>query len=134
MKRTPLRRKTPLRARSRPRKRATPEWTAEQWERATTALFIRQRGACDWCGKQLGRDGVRHHRMRRRDGGDTFPNVVLLHDHCHKHIHNYPDDAKARGFIVPTYERPSEVPLDVQGMTGQGAFWLTDDGRRTPLY
>lgn len=128
MRRTPLRRKRPT-----PRRRSAPVWTAEEWERGTETMYLRQRGLCDWCGDPLGRSAVRHHRMRRRDGGDTFPNLVMLHDHCHKHIHLYPEDAKVRGFIVPTYESPEHTPLDVQQTTGQHAFWLTRDGRRRPL-
>jgi hypothetical protein len=86
-------------------------------------LFIRAAGRCEWCGNLLHDDAARHHRMRRRDGGDRFANVVLLHTACHRHVHANPIDARASGFIVPT----SAGDVAAQPILIRGHWRLLDD-------
>jgi hypothetical protein len=125
MKRTALRRR-----RSEPRRRAAPRFTVWEWELASEALYRRSGGRCDWCGSQLRNDAARHHRLRRRDGGDRLANLVLLHTSCHRWVHANPVLARGNGFIVRTGADPADVPL----YRGYHKGWvkLDDDGSATP--
>jgi hypothetical protein len=103
-----------------------PRWTFEEWETATLVILRRDGDRCSWCGKGLNNDAARHHRMRRKDGGDRLSNVVLLHTRCHVYVHAHPDEAKERGVIVP----PWEDLLTAKITTWRGTFYLADDGTR----
>jgi hypothetical protein len=100
-----------------------PRWDAAEWAQATVRLYWRQHGRCAWCGKPLVNDGVRHHRKRRREGGDRYSNVVLLHDACHAHVHAHPEAARALGVICPLDHDPTDWPW----FDGAGVGWLLDD-------
>lgn len=105
-------------------------WTASDWETANTVLWVRDRDRCGWCGQAL-RDRVdRHHRKRKTIGGDRFCNVVLLHPECHTvnagSVHTEPALAMRRGFIVPSWADPLEVPILLAGEW----FTFDDDGGR----
>lgn len=97
-------------------------WSFAEWEQATLVLVQRQRGRCARCWKGLNNDGVRHHRKRRRDGGDALSNVVLLHDACHRWVHANPAEARGLGLIVPFAADVLAWPLAVQG-----GGWVTLD-------
>ena len=90
-------------------------WTAAEWEQANLTLWLRSGGLCWWCGKWLGDDVARHHRMRRRDGGDSYPQLILLHSNCHNiapgSVHQNPALATERGFIVPSWGNPRDEPV-----------------------
>jgi hypothetical protein len=97
---------------------------------ATVTLNLRQRGRCPACGITLDNDGARHHRQRRRDGGDRLANLVILHTKCHRWVHANPEDARKLGLIVSFAGDPLEAPLYVRG---QGWVLLDDDGRATRI-
>jgi hypothetical protein len=69
----------------------------------------------------------RHHRMRRRDGGDRLSNLVLLLPRCHGYWTEHPAEARLLGIIVPALggADPAHVPVWHLGRT-----WvlLGDDG------
>lgn len=116
-----------------PRRREAPRWTADEWEWANQLLAVRSGGRCECCGRELeaGEWWERHHRQRRRDGGDRLANVVLLRSTCHKAWTEHPDHAVKRGVIVPAYTRdPAAVPL-----LHLGSRWvvLDDEGGVTAL-
>lgn len=75
----------------------------EGWQQATVALVRRDSDRCGWCGQPLAGNAERHHRQRRRVGGDALANLVLLHSRCHQDVHSHPLLAQERGFIVPTW-------------------------------
>lgn len=106
-------------------------WDWHQWQEASDILWQRDRGMCGWCGKSIAGEVNRHHRQRRRDGGDTLQNLVLLHPWCHNmhkdSVHDNPALAKERGFIVSAWDDPAVVPLDVRLV---GVFLLLPDGTR----
>ena len=116
--------------RATPRRRTAPRWSAQQWELATLKLYARARGKCEWCGTALHGSAERHHRKRRRDGGDTYSNVLLLHPRCHSDVHAQVEAARTRGAIVPTWADPSETPVLAWGKL---IALLDDEGAVHPL-
>lgn len=90
------------------------------------ALLRRCGGKCWWCGKDLEGRAARHHRQRRRDGGDRLSNLVLLHPECHniypKSVHQNPTEAIDYGFIVPSWAEPDAFAIFVKNN-----YWLLDD-------
>lgn len=79
-------------------------------------LLARCRGRCEACGRDLERGGVHvHHRKRRRDGGHTLDNLVVLHPTCHvvapEAVHQRPAWARELGLIVRASADPASTPL-----------------------
>jgi 5-methylcytosine-specific restriction endonuclease McrA len=101
-------------------------WTAQQWEAATLDLLRRDGDRCGWCSRPFGGDGVRHHRMPRRVGGDRLSNLVLLHDACHKDVHSRPEAARDRGVIVSIH---GDLLTEPAFHERRGWRLLDDDGR-----
>lgn len=131
-----LERKTPL-ARSRlrakrpePRRRAAPRWDAGGWELANLQLITRSQGLCECCAKPLDGRVERHHRKRRRDGGDRLANVLFLLPECHHRWTVQPAEARERGIIVSVSEEPDVVPV-----LWRGSSWrlLDDFGGASPI-
>lgn len=114
------------------RKRNAPQWAPNEWVDASMTLLRRCGGRCWWCMKELNGRAARHHRQRRRDGGDRLANLILLHPGCHNlhpaSVHQHPDDARERGFIVPVWADPLTYPI-----YAKNTWWLLDDdGGMTP--
>lgn len=64
------------------------------------ATFARDQWLCQWC---LGHGGALdlHHKLRRSQGGkDEVTNLVAVHRICHRQIHEHPEIARHRGFLV----------------------------------
>lgn len=62
--------------------------------------FARDQWTCQWC-KVPGGALDAHHRLRRSQGGaDTVANLVSVHRTCHRYIHEHPDEARQRGFLI----------------------------------
>jgi hypothetical protein len=105
----PLRR-TPLKSkRSKPRRRPADRWTRDEWEDANLILAARSAGMCERCGKEPWTQ--RHHRKRRRDGGESFPNITALCAICHAWCHEHPALSRQYGWIVSVYMDPVTVPF-----------------------
>lgn len=125
MKRTPMRRR-----RANPRKREAPRVASHSgWDEFTMLLWARCRGLCERCGDNP--PAERHHRKRRRDGGDRLSNLLYLCNGCHREITDQPESvtrARALGYIVPALgiAEPDTYPVQQWGTT-----WvlLDDDGR-----
>lgn len=110
-------------------RRAAPTWSAEEWEIATVVLLQRDNMRCVVCGRPLNNSMERHHRKRRRDGGDRFSNVIGVHPGCHARVHRGPVDSRDNGWICPTWAEPDEWPILILGH-----WWLLDDaGGRAPV-
>jgi hypothetical protein len=66
--------------------------------------------------------------MRRRDGGDRLANLLLLHPWCHNvssgSVHQEPQQARERGFIVPSWADPLTYPVAVRDQW----YVLSDEG------
>lgn len=109
--------------RDQPRRREAPQQDAGWWEWATTMLVSRCGGFCEKCHEPLTRgDMERHHRKRRRDGGDRLANLLLLHRRCHQWITEHPDEAKRHGWIVHPVDDVETVPVLIRG-----GYWFLDD-------
>lgn len=119
-----------IRKRKDARRRNAPVWSAEEWEQMNITLWMRCADRCWWCGRGLNGDGVRHHRMRRRDGGDRLCNIVILHTACHNiaplSVHQNPEVAMTRGFIVPSWADPATSPILIEKST----YLLDDAGEK----
>lgn len=150
MKRSPLKRYTPLRTyrtlvrkawerKPKPDKKK-PKDTGP--DAATVALVLERDGNnCRWCGfgvaGERGRDWSIQHRRPRRMGGDPRPdtnspaNLVLVHGSgttgCHGHIETHRAEAQHHGWLLPSHDTPTLVPLLIDG--GSRWVYLTDDGR-----
>jgi hypothetical protein len=54
----------------------------------------------------------RHHRKLRSQGGDDSPeNILLVSPELHTFIHANPGLSYARGWLVKSWQEPSEVPV-----------------------
>lgn len=121
MKRTPLRPK-----RRTPRRREAPRWSWEEWQAANVTLLHRAEGGCEWCGATY-TPLDRHHRKRRRDGGDRLSNIVLLCRTDHAWATEHPEKARQVGLIVSVARDPAEVPFLWRRHEW---VWLDDDGSK----
>lgn len=84
-----------------------PDWLALR-----LALHERSGGACEACGRLRGELGVVHHRQLRSQGGrHELTNLVVLHDGCHRFVHENPSWSKAHGLIVSGWSAPDLVPV-----------------------
>ena len=120
---TPLPRSTINPRRATPRRREAPRWTPQDWQDANTVLMIRGNYRCDCCGVPLDGRVERHHRQRRRDGGDRLCNVLALLPACHRHWTEHSEQARASGLIVSMNADPLAVPV-----LWHGKVWkLLDD-------
>ena len=90
---------------------------ADRW-----ATWEAARGICVACGRGLGAAGVIHHRVLKGMGGrkgarrrglfyDRPPITVVLHDACHKAVHDNVQAAREAGLIVPSWQHPADVEL-----------------------
>ena len=52
-----------------------------------------------------------HRKLRSRGGADSAANLVDICHHCHDWIHAHPKDATERGWMVPSWADPVEVPV-----------------------
>lgn len=67
---------------------------------AAAETFSRDGYLCQWC-RVVGGRLVPHHRFRRSQGGkDVAAHMVSVHVLCHGYIHDHPEEAFARGFLV----------------------------------
>lgn len=92
------------------RERHDREW----WADTTARLFTRQRGRCPVCAEPLTvwQPVARHHRKLRSQGGtDEDVNLLLLHDVCHKQVHDTPALSREQGWIVPSWGDPGDWPV-----------------------
>jgi hypothetical protein len=125
------RKRTPVKAkRATPRRREAPRWQRAEWETANVLLQTRSLGRCEICNTDRG-PFERHHRKRRRDGGDRLANIVLLCRPHHQWVTEHPAEARRSGWIVSVNRDPAEVPF-----LWHRRDWmmLDDEGGKTYLY
>lgn len=104
-------------------------WDAARWETVTLELVRRDGDRCWFCGLPFRGDAARHHRMRRREGGDRLANVILLHTACHQEVHAHPYDSRQGGLIVSVHDDLLQAPAE---HARRGWRLLDDDGNATP--
>lgn len=86
-------------------------WDSREWADNNLLLEARAAGACEKCGKECG-PVQRHHRKRRREGGDSVENLLFVGAPCHQRIHAHPVESRRYGWIVSAYVAdPSTVPV-----------------------
>ena len=71
---------------------------------------------CEYCDCPAEETMAFHHRkLRSRGGEDTVANLVLVHHGCHNlktdSIHAKPAVAERLGYMVHSWQDPTEVPL-----------------------
>lgn len=115
--------------RPKPRRREAPRGDAAWWQHATALLWARSGGRCERCNHEFtGRGVSRHHRMRRRDGGDRLANLLLLcgtgTTGCHGYVTEHPEEAYANGWSIRALagQDPADVPVRINGR-----LWVLDD-------
>jgi 5-methylcytosine-specific restriction endonuclease McrA len=115
--------------RSSPRRRDAPRVASHaEWDGFTMLLWARSRGVCEKCGENPPTD--RHHRKRRRDGGDRLANLLFLCSTCHHWLHDNAESethARDNGYIVPAL---GVFDLLTYPVLQWGTTWvvLDDDG------
>ncbi len=63
-------------------------------------VYVRDSYTCQWCLQPGGRVDP-HHRLRRSAGGkDDLRTLISCHRICHSYIHDHPEEARRRGFLV----------------------------------
>jgi len=85
-------------------------------KRLRALVFERSEGYCEFCCGSLPDSWAIHHRQLRSQGGKDVPeNLVAVHHECHNlatgSIHLNPSMAKDRGYIVPSWDDPEQVPI-----------------------
>lgn len=79
-------------------------------------IYERSGGYCELCCYPLADSWAIHHRKLRSQGGqDEAVNLVALHHWCHnlgtKSVHLNPKESTERGYIVPSWGNPKEIPI-----------------------
>lgn len=127
MKRTPMKRK-----RSSPRRRDAPTFQRADWDEATLILWARARGKCEHCGRDLNGKMERHHRQRRRDGGDRLSNLLAVLPECHGEIHAHPTLSRENGWIVSAFAADPAAASVMQW--GEQLVQLDDEGHAAAVH
>lgn len=73
-------------------------------------MQVRSMGVCEICGHPAERY-ERHHRQRRREGADSFENVLRICVPCHHHVTAHPAEARKYGWIVSVSREPAVIPV-----------------------
>lgn len=91
--------------------------------------IVRERsaGICELC--RTGRATDFQHRKNRSQGGQWSPsNGIHLCHTCHMDIHKHPEIAMEKGWTVPSFMDPAQVPVWVWQWPGRGYYLLTEWG------
>lgn len=81
----------------------------------------RSGGMCEICRKEQAQE--RHHRKRRRDGGDRLCNLLFCCSACHRFVTEHPANARKYGWIVSVNSNPGMIPV----LWGRTDWVLLDD-------
>lgn len=86
-----------------------------EWDSAKRACFERDEGKCRKCSRPA---TDCHHLKPRQMGGRKDPevnfglaNLVSLCRECHSWIHLHPAESYEKGWLVHSWQSPSDVPL-----------------------
>lgn len=90
---------------------------AAELNRQTPALFERSGGMCELgFAACMGRATHRHHRQRRDlyhpVESNRLSNLLHLCQACHEVVHSFPEQARARGWIVRLSNDPDEIDVE----------------------
>ena len=124
---------TVKRRRDQPRRRSAPQADHFDWWTtfANPLLMLRSGGVCEVGGCDLNQTGIeRHHRIRRRDGGDRLSNLLALCPTHHHYVTDHPAEAYANGWSIRALDDtdPETVPVR---LAPTGHLWtLGDNGTK----
>lgn len=91
-----------------------PRLTAAEWAAMRDSLWLRSGGRCEFCRGSFDGSMVLHHRQAKSAGGkDEEANLVAIHDECHRWAHDHPVKARVLGWVVPSWDDPAVVPVQV---------------------
>lgn len=79
-------------------------------------VAVRAEGYCEVCGGSAEESMALHHRKLRSRGGEhSVANLIWVHHGCHNlktySIHSNPAYATSKGWMVGSFQDPSEVPF-----------------------
>ena len=82
-------------------------------------VSIVEKRAGDYCevcgGAALPSMALHHRKLKSRGGKDTPSNLIRIHHGCHNlrtdSIHQNPEKASQKGWMVGSWQRPHEVPF-----------------------
>jgi hypothetical protein len=110
-------------------RRIAPYFDTAQWDEANMRLAARSRLRCEIGGEPLSNEHVeRHHRERRRDGGDRLANLLLVCSTHHQLAHSEPRWAREHGYIVSALADVDSAAVPVL-LWGTDWVLLTDTGK-----
>lgn len=100
-------------------------WGVTDWPTLRLSLWMRSRGRCEFCGRDLNNSAHVHHRkLRSQGGGDEPENLVIVHPEHHRMAHENPSFAYAHGWMVHSWDDPETVAVvrcrGVHGCTHEG--------------
>jgi len=98
-------------------------------------VLKRADGYCEVCGGAAQETMALHHRkLKSRGGKDSPANLIWIHHGCHNlrtdSIHLNPEKAEHKGYMVPSWQEPTEVPINLPD--GRFAL-LLDNGTKKIL-
>lgn len=97
-------------------------------------LIVDRDRVCGWCGQVNHFPAIHHRQLRKQGGTDDPSNLIALHHGCHNvakgSVHQEVAAATQRGFLVPSWDEPSKVPLHT---AGGGTVLLHSDGTITTI-
>ena len=98
-------------------------------------VLERADGYCEVCGGTAQESMALHHRkLKSRGGKDSPANLIWIHHGCHNlktdSIHLNPEKAEQKGYMVPSWQEPNEVPINLPD--GKFAL-LLDNGTKKIL-
>jgi len=83
-------------------------------------VLERAKGFCEACGLPGDNFALHHRKLKSRGGKDEVANLIAIHHKCHNlgtdSIHLNPEKATVKGFMVPSWAKPSEYPLHLHGV------------------
>lgn len=74
------------------------------------AVWERSGGFCEVCGLP-GANHLHHRRLRSQGGRHEPSNLLHVHWRCHERIHSRPALSYERGWMVPSWREPADVPV-----------------------
>lgn len=93
-------------------------------------ILARTMRRCDLCGLRVEGAAHFHHRLPRRMGGTSRPdlglpsNGLLLHPRCHDWVEANPAYSRLSGLVLTASDSPEAIPVRLWS----GWAWLNDDG------
>ena len=101
-------------------------------KRVLELIEKRSQGRCEVCGAYCEGEYDPHHRkLRSRGGLDEASNLLYICHKCHRKIHENPEWASERGYMVSSWSVPADIPFL---HWAHGITYIGNEGGSTTLY